>query len=139
MWKLQCLLFVLKRSYFCYYIICMTVPLKIIYNSNESCNKLITRSNKVWTHQKHFLALASVICRSLVDINPDFMKLHFIIKEMPYSPRIGCALKLPSASSTYYEVNSVLIRTCLLWNRLSLSVKQGYIIKISWMYMTNVK
>ena len=25
--KFQCLLFVLKRSYICYYIICMTVPL----------------------------------------------------------------------------------------------------------------
>ena len=27
MQKLQCLLFVLKQSYICYYIICMTVPL----------------------------------------------------------------------------------------------------------------
>ena len=27
MQKCQCLLFVLKRSYICYYIICMTVPL----------------------------------------------------------------------------------------------------------------
>ena len=25
--KIQCLLFVLKRSYICYYIFCMTVPL----------------------------------------------------------------------------------------------------------------
>ena len=25
--KIQCLLFALKRSYFCYYIFCMTVPL----------------------------------------------------------------------------------------------------------------
>ena len=30
MWKLQCLLFVFKRSYICYCIICMTVPLRII-------------------------------------------------------------------------------------------------------------
>ena len=27
--KFQCLLFVLKRSYICYYVICMTVPLKV--------------------------------------------------------------------------------------------------------------
>ena len=27
MQKFQCLLFVLKRSYICYYVICMTVPL----------------------------------------------------------------------------------------------------------------
>ena len=28
--KFECLLFVLKRSDICYYIICMTVPLKIV-------------------------------------------------------------------------------------------------------------
>ena len=28
--KFQCLLFVLKQSYICYYIICMTVPLNLL-------------------------------------------------------------------------------------------------------------
>ena len=31
--KLPCLLFVLKRSYICYYIICMTVPLIRYYQN----------------------------------------------------------------------------------------------------------
>ena len=35
--KFQCLLFMLKRSYICYYIICMTVPLKIFIHSFISC------------------------------------------------------------------------------------------------------
>ena len=37
--KFQCLLFVLKRFYICYYIICMTVPLKhffVDFDENES-------------------------------------------------------------------------------------------------------
>ena len=33
MWKFQCVLFVLKRLYICYYIICMTVPLRQSLNS----------------------------------------------------------------------------------------------------------
>ena len=57
---------------------------------------------------------------SLADINPDF-----IIKQMPYNLRNGCALKLPSANSTYYGINSVLFRACLMWNRLQVSVKQS--------------
>ena len=98
---------------------------KIIYNSSESNEEFFTRSNEVSIHQKHLLASATEIYKSLADINPDFMKLYFIIKEMPYNLRNGCALKLQSANSTYYEINSVFFRACLLWNRLPLSVKQS--------------
>ena len=99
--------------------------LKIIYNSNESYEALLTRNNEVSIHQKHLRALATEIYESLADINPDFMKPYFIIKEMPYNLRNGCALKLPSANSTYYGINSVLSRACLMWNWLPVSVKQS--------------
>ena len=99
--------------------------LKIIYNSNESYEALLTRNNEVSIHQKDLRALATEICKSSGDINRDFMKPCFIIKEMPYNLRNGCALKLPSANSTYYGINSVLFRACLMWNRLPVSVKQG--------------
>ena len=99
--------------------------LKIIYNSNESYEELLTRNNEVSIHQKHLRALAAEIYKSLADKNPDFMKPYFIIKEMPYNLRNGCALKLPSANSTCYGINSVLFRACLMWNRLPVSVKQS--------------
>ena len=99
--------------------------LKIIYNSNESYEELLTRNNEVSIHQKHLRALATEIYQSLADMNPDFMKPYFIIKEMPYNLRNGCALKLPSTYSTYYGINSVLFRACLMWNRLPVSVKQS--------------
>ena len=99
--------------------------LKIIYNSNESYEELLTRNNEVSIHQKHLRALATEIYQSLADMNPDFMKPYFIIKEMPYNLRNGCALKLPSTNSTYYGINSVLFRACLMWNRLPVSVKQS--------------
>ena len=99
--------------------------LKIIYNSSESYEELLTRSNEVSIHQKHLRALATEIYKSLADINPDFMKPYFIIKEMPYNLRNGCALKLPSTNPTYYGITSVLFRACLLWNRLPISVKHS--------------
>ena len=99
--------------------------LKIIYNSSESYEELLARSNEVSIHQKHLRALATEIYKSLADINPDFMKPYFKIKEMPYNLRNGYALKLPSTNSTYYGINSVLFRACLLWNQLPLSIKQS--------------
>ena len=64
--------------------------LKIIYNSSESYEELLTRSNEVSIHQKHLRALATEIYKSLADINPDFMKPHFTIKEMLYDLQNGC-------------------------------------------------
>ena len=99
--------------------------MKIIYNSSESYEQLLTRSNEVSIHEKHLRALATEIYKYLADINPDFMKPYFKIKEMPYDLQNGNALKLLSANSTFYGINSVLFRTCLLWNRLPLFVKQS--------------
>ena len=99
--------------------------MKIIYNSSKSYEELSTRSNEMSIYQKHLRALATEIYKSLADVNPDFMKPYFKIKEMPYNLRNGYALKLPSTNSTYYGINSVLFRACLLWNQLPLSIKQS--------------
>ena len=98
--------------------------LKIIY-SGESYEELLARSNDVSFHQKHVRALAIEIFKSLADINPDFMKPCFKIKEMPYNLPNGYGLKLPSTNSTYYGITSVLFRACLLWNQIPLSIKQS--------------
>ena len=102
--------------------------LKIIYNSSESYEELLTRSNEVSIHQKHLRALAAEICKSLTDINPDFMKPYFKMKEMPYNLQNGYALKLPSTNSTYYGVKLVLLRACLLWNQPPLSIKRSQLL-----------
>ena len=98
--------------------------LKIIY-SGESYEELLARSNDVSFHQKHLRALAIEIFKSLADINPDFMKPCFKIKEMPYNLPNGYGLKLPSTNSTYYGITSVLFTACLLWNQIPLSIKQS--------------
>ena len=67
--------------------------LKIIYNSSESYEELLARSNEVSIHQKHLRALATEIYKSLADINPDFIKPYFKIKEMPCNLRNKYVLK----------------------------------------------
>ena len=99
--------------------------LKIIYNSRESYEELLKGRREVSIHQKHLRALATEIYKSLADLNPDFMKPYFKIKEMPDNLRNGYALRLRSTNSTYYGINSVLFRECLLWNQLPLSIKQS--------------
>ena len=53
------------------------------------------------------------------------MKSCFIIKETPYCLQNGNVLKVPSASSTRYGINSILFRAYLVWKKQPLSVKQS--------------
>ena len=99
--------------------------LKIVYNSNESYGELLIRNNEVSIHQKQLRTLATEIYKSLTDVSSDFMKNYFSIKEIPYSLINGSALKIPSAHSTYYGINSVHFRACLLWNKLPNSLKES--------------
>ena len=58
--------------------------LKIVYNNNESYDELLLHNNEVPIHQKQLHILATDIFKSLADINSDFMKSYFRIKEIPY-------------------------------------------------------
>ena len=55
--------------------------LKIVYNINESYEELLLCNNDVSIHQKQLRILATEVFKSLADINPDFMKSYFTIKE----------------------------------------------------------
>ena len=58
MWKFQCVLFVLQRLYICYYIICMTVPLRQSLNSiTRKCSYITIRilyTNISFMQEKRF-------------------------------------------------------------------------------------
>ena len=99
--------------------------LKIVYNGNECYEEFLIRNNEVSIHQTQLRTLATEIYKSLADVNPDFMKNYFSIKEIPYSLRNDSALKIPSARSTYYGINSFHFRACLLWNKLPKSLKES--------------
>ena len=102
--------------------------LKIVYNSNECYEELLIRNNEVSIHQKQLRTLATEIYKSLTDVNPDFMKNYFSIKGIPYSLKNGSALKIPSVRSTYYGINSIHFRACLLWNKLPNSLKESQLL-----------
>ena len=70
--KFQCLLSVLKRSYICYYVICMTVPLRI--SSVNVAADLVTFTEEIYNGKLQFLcnALITLHTRGLTQriINP---------------------------------------------------------------------
>ena len=99
--------------------------LNIVSNSNESCEVLLLRKNEVSVYQKQLRILDTEVFKSLADINPDFMKSYFAIKEILYCLWDWNFLKIPSARSTSYAANSILFRACLVWNKLPFSVKQS--------------
>ena len=99
--------------------------LKIVCNSNECYEELLMRNNEISIYQKQLRLLATEIYKSLTDVNSDFMKNYFSIKEIPYSLRNGSVLKIPSTLSTYYGTNSIYFRACLLWNKVPNSLKES--------------
>ena len=58
-------------------------------------------------HQKQLRQLTTEIYKSLTDLSPEFIKLLFTVKEIPYDLHNGYILNLPSARTAYYDTNSV--------------------------------
>ena len=80
---------------------------KNAYNSNESYEELLLRNNEVSIHQKQLRILATEVFKSLAELNPDFMKSYFTIKEMPYCLRNRNFLKILSARSTRHVMEQI--------------------------------
>ena len=97
--------------------------LKVVYNSNKHCNEPLWDNNEFSIHQRHLRALICEVFKSLSNLNPEFMWWYFVFKNITYNIRKGPLLRLPSAKSTSYNINSALFRACLLWNSLPQSVK----------------
>ena len=98
---------------------------KTVYNSNECYGELLIRNSEVSIHQKQLRTLATEIYKSLTEVNPDFMKNYFSIKEIPYSLKNGSVLKIPSTRSTYCGTNSIHFRACLSRNKLPNTLKES--------------
>ena len=94
-------------------------------NINNSYEELLEMNNEVSIHQKHLRALICEVFKSLNNTNPEFMWSYFSFKNVTYNFRSGPLLRLPKAKSTYYGINSVLFRACLLWNGLPQSIKDS--------------
>ena len=96
--------------------------LKIVCNSNDSYEELLFHNNEVSIHQKQLRLLVTAIFKSLPDVNLDFMKSYFTIKEIHYCLRNENVFE--NTINTRYGTNSLLFRACFVWNKLPLSIKQ---------------
>ena len=90
--------------------------LKVIYEPNDTYDKLLLQSNTVSVHQRHLRFLVTEIYKSISQLNSEFMWSYFTHKDMPYNLRKGPFLGLPKAHSFYYGTNAVHFRGSLIWN-----------------------
>ena len=98
--------------------------LKVVYNSNKTTMSFFGIIMKFW-FISHLRALICEVFQSLNNLNPKFMWSYFVFKYITCNIRKGPLLTLPAAKSTSYGINSVVFRTCLLWNSLSQSIKHS--------------
>ena len=82
-------------------------------------------SNEITIRQKHLRALICEVFKNLNNSTPEFMWSYFTFKNVTYNIRNGPLLKLPNVKSTYYSINSIHFRACLLWNGRPQSVKHS--------------
>ena len=67
--------------------------LKVVYNSNKNYDELLRNNNEVSIHQSHFRALIYEVFKSLNNLNPEFMWLYFVFKNITYNIRKGPLLR----------------------------------------------
>ena len=99
--------------------------LKVVFNSDNGYDELLQMSNEIIIHQKQLHALICEVFKSLNNSNPKFTWSYFTFKIITYNIRNGPILKLPNAKSTYYSINSVNFRACLLLNGIPHSIKHS--------------
>ena len=106
--------------------------LRVLYDDYKSTYEELLASHKdISIHQKHLKHLAIEVCKSLTNLNLEFMWSFFKNKSIPYSFRNGNICILPPAQSSHYGINSVQFRGSLLWNNLPLSAKKMFLLKNS--------
>ena len=110
--------------------------LKVIYQSEESCENLFLESSSVSVHQRYLRSLVSEIYKRTTQINPEFMWPYFIYNSITYNLRKGPILCLSSTNSTYCDSYSVYFMRSLIWNNLSRNTKSS---KSEFEFKTKIK
>ena len=67
----------------------------------------------------------SLVFKSLNNLNPHFLWDYFNMNFFLYDLRKGNTLHLPPAHSTHHGINSLLLRSSLLWNNLPREIKES--------------
>ena len=92
--------------------------------TDKSYKELLTVNNDISVLQKHLLRILAIeIYKSLMKINPDFIRIFYTIKPVPYDLRTDEKLRLPKTDTTRHGLNSLIFFRSLLWNNLPTSIK----------------
>ena len=71
-----------------------------VCNSKRNYDEFLRDNSEISVHQRHLRALICEVFKSLNDLNPEIMWLHFVFKNITYNIRNGPLLRLPAAKST---------------------------------------
>ena len=97
----------------------------MIYAIDDPYNNPLFRRNFVSIHQKHLQFLVTEICKSISQINPEFMWSLFKQKKLSCNLRQAPVLNLPITQSTYYGTNAIHFRGSHVWDYLPAKVKSS--------------
>ena len=101
------------------------ITLQIVYDDfNKSYDELLELNNDLSVHQRHLRYLAIEVLKSIMYLNPQFMRSYLEEKPIPYNLRDGNKLVLPKTKSSRFGINSLQFRRSLLWNNLPVSLKK---------------
>ena len=76
-------------------------------------------------HVINIRALLIEVYKTFHSLNPSFIRNIFVPKFVPYSLRNTELLELPESNTVRYGVNSLTIRSAILWNKLPASYKEA--------------
>ena len=101
--------------------------LQVVYNTYEkSYNELLILNRDIPIHQKHLHSLATEVCKSVNNLNPQFMWNYFNFGTLPHELRKENKVNLRETRSCCYGMNSLLFRGALLWSSLPRNVKESH-------------
>ena len=92
--------------------------LRIVYNDYLSdFNSLLVKDDSVIIHHRNIQALTLEIYKTLNNLNPQFMKEVFCLKQQNYSLRNG-NLTYPNPRTVSYGLETFNYKGCQLWHNL---------------------
>ena len=98
--------------------------LRVVYNEyNKSYGQLLQLNNNVSIHQRHLQYLALGVFKSLMHLNPEFMRSYFNENPILYDLRKGIKVFLSPVKSFRFCLNSIYFRESILWNNFPSSIK----------------
>ena len=95
----------------------------VYYRFDLDLPDLLRLSGSFSIHTRHLQFLLTEVFKSLRRLNPEFMWNCFESKYTPYNLRNCDILKLPTAKTRSYGINSMRFRGSILWNSLPNSLK----------------